>query len=113
MPVYQTLANDEQDSVRSLAVSSSGSLGCALCLDGDLCAKAILPVVGAGSIDLSWRVRHNLAKKFSVVAQSQGFNESAHSKHLTELFQYFSNLLQDFEAEVRTSSVAVVLLGPF
>ena len=50
-------------------------------------------------------MRHNLAKKFSVVAQSQGFNESAHSKHLTELFQYFSNLLQDFEAEVRTSSV--------
>jgi len=105
VPVYQALANDEQDSVRSLAVSSSGSLGCALGLDGDLCAKAILPVVGAGSIDLSWRVRHNLAKEFSIVAQSQGFNEPAHSKRLTELFQFFSNLLQDFEAEVRTSSV--------
>lgn len=74
-------------------------------MDADLCAKAILPVVGAGSIDLSWRVRHNLAKEFSVVAQSQGFHESAHSKRLTELFQYYSNLLQDFEAEVRTSSV--------
>jgi len=105
VPVFQALANDEQDSVRSLAVSSSGSLGCALGLDGDLCAKAILPVVGAGSIDLSWRVRHNLAKEFSVVAQSQGFHEPAHSKRLTELFQFFSNLLQDFEAEVRTSSV--------
>jgi len=105
VPVYQALANDEQDSVRSLAVSSSGSLGCALGLDGDLCAKAILPVVGAGSIDLSWRVRHNLAKEFSIVAQSQGFNESSHSKRMTELFQFFSNLLQDFEAEVRTSSV--------
>ena len=60
VPVYQTLANDEQDSVRSLAVSSSGSLGCALGLDGDLCAKAILPVVGAGSIDLSWYARFTL-----------------------------------------------------
>lgn len=105
VPVFQALANDEQDSVRSLAVASSGSMGCALGLDADLCAKAVLPIVGAGSIDLSWRVRHNLAKEFSVVAQSQGFHESTHSKRLTELFQFFSNLLQDFEAEVRTSSV--------
>jgi len=105
VPVYQALASDEQDSVRLLAVSSSGSFGCALGLDGDLCAKAILPVIKAGSTDLSWRVRHNLAKEFSVVAQSQGFHESSHSKHLTELFQFYSSLLQDFEAEVRTSSV--------
>lgn len=105
VPLYQALAKDEQDSVRLLAVSSSGSIGCALGLDGNVCAKVVLPIVSAGSQDSSWRVRHNLAKDFSIVAQSQGFHESAHSAHLTELFQNFSRLLQDFEAEVRTSAV--------
>jgi len=106
VPVYQNLASDEQDSVRLLAVSSSGSLGCALGLDPDLCAKAVLPVVTAGASDLSWRVRHNLAREFAVVTQSQGYHESStHTPNLHQLFQLFAGLLQDFEAEVRTASV--------
>lgn len=105
VPVYQWLANDEQDSVRLLAVSSSGSVGCALGLDGDMCNKVVMPIIRAGSLDLSWRVRHHLAKDFAVVAQSQGFHDSSHSDSLNEVFISYTALLQDFEAEVRASAV--------
>lgn len=105
VPVYQTLANDEQDSVRLLAVSSSGSLGCALGLDGNMCGKVVLPIIKAHSADLSWRVRNHLAKDFAVVAQSQGFHEASHKANLDVIFESFTGLLQDFEAEVRTSAV--------
>ncbi len=54
VPIYQVLANDEQDSVRLLAVSSSGSIGCALGIDGVLNSKVVLPVIKAHSADLSW-----------------------------------------------------------
>lgn len=105
VPLYQALANDEQDSVRLLAVSSSGSVGIALGMDGDLCARAVLPIIIAGTSDVSWRVRHNLAKEFAIIAQSQGFHESSHKPNLTQVFTSFASLLQDFEAEVRASAV--------
>lgn len=105
VPIYQVLANDEQDSVRLLAVSNSGSIGCALGLDGNLTSKVVLPIVKAHSADLSWRVRNHLAKDFAVVAQSQGFHEPSHKADLSVVFDSFAALLQDFEAEVRTSAV--------
>lgn len=54
IPLYQSLCNDEQDNVRMLAVSSSGSLGCALGSDGSLTRTMILPYVKNGSTDVSW-----------------------------------------------------------
>jgi serine/threonine-protein phosphatase 2A regulatory subunit A len=54
VPVYQVLASDEQDSVRLLAVSNSGSIGCALGLDGNLTSRVVLPIIKAHSADLSW-----------------------------------------------------------
>lgn len=54
VPIYQTLCRDEQDSVRLLAVSASGSMGCALGLDGNICSRIVLPVIQAGVTDLSW-----------------------------------------------------------
>ena len=54
VPLFQSLANDEQDSVRLLAVSSSGSVGISLGMEADLCARVVLPVIMAGTSDLSW-----------------------------------------------------------
>jgi len=105
VPIYERLTTDEQDSVRLLAVSNSGSIGCALGLDGNLCKNVVLPIIKAHSADLSWRVRNHLAKDFAVVAQSQGFHEPSHKADLTIIFDSFAALLQDFEAEVRTSAV--------
>jgi len=105
VPIYQVLASDEQDSVRLLAISNSGSIGCALGLDGNLTNKVVLPIIKAHSADLSWRVRNHLAKDFAVVAQSQGFHENSFKADLTVVFDSFAALLQDFEAEVRTSAV--------
>ena len=51
------------------------------------------------------RVRNNLAKEFSVVAQSQGFHESSRKTDLSKVFESFASLLQDFEAHVRASAV--------
>lgn len=105
VPVYQALGRDEQDSVRLLAVSASGSVGIALGLDGSACGQLVLPVIKAGAGDLSWRVRHHLAKDFAIVAQSQGFHDPSRKTELNQLFQSFSSLLQDFEAQVRASAV--------
>mmetsp|Transcript_30342 Transcript_30342/g.29244 ORF Transcript_30342/g.29244 Transcript_30342/m.29244 type:complete len:712 (-) Transcript_30342:118-2253(-) len=106
IPVYQALSADEQDSVRLLAVSASGSVGCALGLDHELIADLILPIFRAGCVDLSWRVRHNLARTFAAVAQSLGFHlATAGAPNLNEIFRAFSNLLQDAEAEVRAAAV--------
>ena len=51
------------------------------------------------------RVRHNLAKVFSTVTGSLGFVGSKHAARQTEVFQFFANLLQDNEAEVRAAAV--------
>ncbi len=54
VPIYQALCNDEQDSIRLMAVSSSGSIGCSLGLDGSMCNDVVLPIIKAGAADLSW-----------------------------------------------------------
>lgn len=57
------------------------------------------------NVNANRRVRNHLAKDFAIVAQSQGFHENAHKADLAILFDSFAALLQDFEAEVRTSAV--------
>eukprot|EP00592_Proboscia_alata_P010835 CAMPEP_0194364970 /NCGR_PEP_ID=MMETSP0174-20130528/12917_1 /TAXON_ID=216777 /ORGANISM="Proboscia alata, Strain PI-D3" /LENGTH=686 /DNA_ID=CAMNT_0039139325 /DNA_START=108 /DNA_END=2168 /DNA_ORIENTATION=- len=113
VPIFHALSRDEADSVRLLAVASAGSMGKSLGCDAGLSADQVLPVIRAGCADLSWRVRHNLAKEYAKVASnlgfvsSQGINGTA-SAHLTEVFYNFSGLLQDAEAEVRGSAVSNV-----
>lgn len=50
-------------------------------------------------------MRHHLAKVFSTVAGSTGFTGPKNAQLQTEVFQYFSTLLQDNEAEVRAAAV--------
>lgn len=106
VPMYRALAGDEQDSVRLLASAASGSVGAGLGADPELTAELVLGVVRASCVDLSWRVRHNIAKTYSTVAANTGFaNSSNHAPHQTEIFSCFSSLLQDAEAEVRAAAV--------
>jgi serine/threonine-protein phosphatase 2A regulatory subunit A len=105
VPLYQALCSDEQDNIRLLAVGSSGSIGCGLGLDATLTRTMVLPFVKNGATDLSWRVRNNLAKDFAIVAQAMGFHESSHKSDLSEVLSIFASLLQDYEAQVRTSAV--------
>lgn len=105
VPIFQALSSDEQDSVRLLAVSCAGSVGCGLAREPGVTAEVVLPVVRGGCADLSWRVRHNLAKVFSTVTGSLGFGGPKHAARQTEVFQFFAGLLQDNEAEVRAAAV--------
>ena len=105
VPIFHALSGDEQDSVRLLAVCCAGSLGCGLARDPTVTAEVVLPVVRGGCADLSWRVRHKLAKAYSVVAGSLGFIGPEHGSRQTEIFQLFAGLLHDNEAEVRAAAV--------
>ncbi|KAL7547525.1 hypothetical protein ACHAWF_010812 [Thalassiosira exigua] len=105
VPIFQALSSDEQDSVRLLAVSCAGSVGCGLARDPSVTAEVVFPVVRGGCADLSWRVRHNLAKVFFTVASSLGFTGPKHTSRQSEVFQFFAGLLQDNEAEVRAAGV--------
>ena len=106
IPLYQTLGTDEQDSVRLLAVSASGSVGYALGVDPELTSELVFPVVRGGCQDLSWRVRNNLSREFATVASSLGFASAPqYEAQQVETFRLFSSLLQDNEAEVRSVAV--------
>ena len=54
VPIFQALSADEQDSVRLLAVSCAGSVGCGLAREPSVTADVVLPVVRGGCADLSW-----------------------------------------------------------
>lgn len=54
VPIFQALSADEQDSVRLLAVSCAGSVGCGLVREPGVTADVVLPVVRGGCADLSW-----------------------------------------------------------
>eukprot|EP00970_Alexandrium_tamarense_P013826 scaffold3701_cov192-Alexandrium_tamarense.AAC.21 len=54
VPIFQALSSDEQDSVRLLAVSCAGSVGCGLAMEPGATAEVVLPVVRGGCADLSW-----------------------------------------------------------
>ena len=54
VPIFQALSSDEQDSVRLLAVSCAGSVGCGLAREPAVTAEVVLPVVRGGCADLSW-----------------------------------------------------------
>mmetsp|Transcript_14468 Transcript_14468/g.20399 ORF Transcript_14468/g.20399 Transcript_14468/m.20399 type:complete len:615 (+) Transcript_14468:192-2036(+) len=106
VPILQQLCRDEQDSVRLLAVATTAQLGNSFTGQPELATQVILPIVRAGSTDLSWRVRNNLAKSFSDVATNLGIGGmEKFQKEQALVMACFVSLLQDIEAEVRASAV--------
>jgi len=106
IPVLQQLCKDDQDSVRMLAVASMANIGPLYGKSPDWTKEFFLPLLKEGSTDTSWRVRHNLAKKFSDVAINLGFQgNSRYSNDQALVIACFVSLLSDAEAEVRAAAV--------
>jgi serine/threonine-protein phosphatase 2A regulatory subunit A len=104
--ILQSLCKDEQDSVRMLAVSSLATVGPSYGTTPDFTHATFLPILKAGSTDMSWyvhlslgmmllvgggccllllivfslflfrRVRNHLAKNFSTAAKNLGFQSN-------------------------------------
>eukprot|EP00934_Nitzschia_sp_Nitz4_P006563 Nitzschia sp. Nitz4//scaffold93_size78505//65297//67345//NITZ4_005428-RA/size78505-augustus-gene-0.46-mRNA-1//1//CDS//3329560312//6553//frame0 len=106
IPVLQQLCQDEQDSVRMLAVASLAHVGAAYGTAPEWTKEYFLPLLKNGSTDQSWRVRHSLAKCFSGVAETLGFQGNAKFVNDQSLVMAcFVSLLADAEAEVRAAAV--------
>mmetsp|Transcript_33301 Transcript_33301/g.50991 ORF Transcript_33301/g.50991 Transcript_33301/m.50991 type:complete len:636 (-) Transcript_33301:256-2163(-) len=106
MPVFVSLSKDEQDSVRLLAVSNAASVAKVLQKNPMKSAELVVPVIKSGCTDLSWRVRHNLAKEFGKVVTPlilDGNSDGNASKNIVAAC--YASLLQDMEAEVRAAAV--------
>eukprot|EP00529_Nitzschia_sp_RCC80_P011402 CAMPEP_0113514170 /NCGR_PEP_ID=MMETSP0014_2-20120614/40258_1 /TAXON_ID=2857 /ORGANISM="Nitzschia sp." /LENGTH=636 /DNA_ID=CAMNT_0000410633 /DNA_START=329 /DNA_END=2239 /DNA_ORIENTATION=+ /assembly_acc=CAM_ASM_000159 len=106
IPVLQQLCKDEQDSVRSLAVASISDIGPAYGKNPEWTKEFFLPLIKEGSTDMSWRVRHNLAKSFSGAAIALGFQ--GNSRYVNDqalVMACFASILIDVEAEVRAAAV--------
>ncbi|KAL7568908.1 hypothetical protein ACA910_015554 [Epithemia clementina (nom. ined.)] len=101
------LCHDEQDSVRRLAVVALADASTTYCQQSpQWTAQHWLPLLKEASTDLSWRVRHNLAKRFSEVATNIGVNKDRRLANEQALVMAcFVTLLTDVEAEVRAAAV--------
>lgn len=66
--VFHALAQDEQDSVRLLAVENCVANGTLLSQDEN--SQLVLPVIRACCQDKSWRVRYMVADKFCEVCHT-------------------------------------------
>jgi len=96
--VFDKLAQDEQDSVRILAISNCIVLG-RLNNSEDWQAQ-ILPVVRICALDKSWRVRYMMADHV------QQLCEVFESKATVAVIPHYLRLLSDPEVEVRTIAAA-------
>lgn len=106
VPTLQQLCADEQDSVRMLAVASLAHVGDSYAASPDWTKEYFLPILTEGSTDLSWRVRHKLAKNFSDCARNLGFSGDAqYASDQNLVMACFVSLLTDAEAEVRAAAV--------
>lgn len=63
--LFQTLAQDEQDSVRLLAVENCAAIGAMLTPEEN--SQLVLPTIRACAQDKSWRVRYMVADHFCEV----------------------------------------------
>jgi serine/threonine-protein phosphatase 2A regulatory subunit A len=66
IPIFQLLADDDQDSVRLLAVENCVAIGKMLTPEENI--LHVLPVVRKCAHDKSWRVRYMVADKFTEVS---------------------------------------------
>lgn len=94
LPLFTKLSQDDQDSVRLLAVDNCVKLAGLL---GDEDSNTfVVPTVRACAQDKSWRVRYCAAEKFTDLSQALGPDITR-----SELVGLFVRLLKDSEAEVR------------
>lgn len=94
LPYFTKLSQDDQDSVRLLAVDNCVKL--ASLLSDEESETFVVPTVRASGGDKSWRVRYCTAEKFSELSQALGPLITR-----SELVGLFVRLLKDSEAEVR------------
>lgn len=97
MPSFQTLANDDQDSVRLLAVEACVCIASIL-PESDK-ETLIMPTLRNAAQDKSWRVRYMVADKIVDLQNSLGPELSKQ-----DLVPAYAALLKDVEAEVKTAA---------
>eukprot|EP00118_Oscarella_pearsei_P015653 m.142675 g.142675 ORF g.142675 m.142675 type:complete len:444 (+) comp38363_c0_seq3:513-1844(+) len=95
--LYTSLANDEQDSVRLLAVEAG--IAIASILSKDEIEPLVMPTLRKSIEDKSWRVRYMIADKFTQLQDAVGPEVTK-----VDLVPAYRDLLRDPEAEVKTAS---------
>jgi serine/threonine-protein phosphatase 2A regulatory subunit A len=133
LPIYREISTSDQDSIRICIADNCISFAKAIGIHQhrlptiykEQFLTTILPILITTADDRSWRVRWKTASKFHEVAQvftpivtqsnssssgstgtgndSTNINKSSHL-FLADLYQSYERLLQDPEAEVRTSA---------
>ncbi|CAI7839034.1 unnamed protein product [Closterium sp. NIES-54] len=99
---FKDLTNDDQDSVRLLAVEGCAAVG--KLLEKKDCISSILPVILSFAQDKSWRVRYMVANQLHELCEAVG-PEVARA----ELVPAYVKLLRDNEAEVRIAAAGKTL----
>mmetsp|Transcript_36279 Transcript_36279/g.43822 ORF Transcript_36279/g.43822 Transcript_36279/m.43822 type:complete len:602 (+) Transcript_36279:101-1906(+) len=102
MTLFVDLTNDEQDSVRLLAVEGCSGFAKLLKDDQDVTTH-ILPIVTKYAEDKSWRVRYQVATQLFTLAEVVQWNVAS-----TDLIPAYVKLLDDTEAEVRIAAAQEV-----
>jgi len=97
IPMFVNLAQDEQDSVRLLAVEACVSIS-GLLQTEDV-EQLVMPTLRQCAEDKSWRVRYMVADKFTDLQKAVGPEITK-----TDLVPAFQSLLKDCEAEVRAAA---------
>lgn len=98
IPLFTTLAADEQqDSVRLLAVEACASIASLLATEDT--EQLVMPTLREAANDKSWRVRYMVADKFTELQTAVGPEITKN-----DLVPAFQSLLKDCEAEVRAAS---------
>ncbi|KMQ48867.1 phosphatase 2a 65kd regulatory sububit [Trichophyton violaceum] len=98
VPLFQNLANDDQDSVRLLTVEILISIAEEIPKEQQSSHGVLLTALRNLFEDKSWRVRYMVADKFEKIAKA--VDEEVVNR---DLVPAFVKLLKDTEAEVRTA----------
>lgn len=101
IPMFVQLAQDDQDSVRLLAVEACVSI--AQLLQQEDVEQLLMPTLRQCVCDSSWRVRYMVADKFCELQNAVGPEITR-----TDLVSAFQSLLKDTEAEVRSAAASKV-----
>jgi serine/threonine-protein phosphatase 2A regulatory subunit A len=94
LDLYTGLANDEQDSVRLLAIENATAVASQLVEPEH--RSRVVQLVDSFARDKSWRVRHNVAREMHGLAAALG-----KATTLASLLPLYVLLLQDSEADVK------------
>lgn len=97
VPMFQSLKDDEQDSVRLLVVENCVHMAHLLTTAESV--QYVLPTIKSCVQDKSWRVRYMAAEHFRSLCEAMGPDITKN-----ELVHYHVQLINDSEAEVRTAS---------